>query len=517
MCALISTFACPKGLHELPLKGIAPVPAVRTEIFNTKNHYGMDIWQLWIDKELNNYDIQRGKYLKKGYLHFDDRYWLPSKIREFKEFISDSKNICNHSFLPFLKVTLETKRIKYSEAKKRRCVSVKERPICYAAHIDSLIYSFYATVLDKYYEDVIAFEGLSDNILAYRSLGKNNIDFSFEVFKYIEDIGKTNECVAIALDVKSFFDTLNHNHLKNKWLEVLKKKNTELTALPEDHYKIFRSVTKYAFCEKNKILESLNLSEKAIKKNKIPKLCSIKEFRDKIRTDGLINVNIENKGIPQGSPISAILSNIYMLDYDRTIAELANKENFLYRRYCDDIVVVCRIEQAEQLKAILYKEIERYNLTIQPEKEEVVYFRKNTIGKLRGYEDNLKEKYKSLQYLGFEYNGLNAYIRSSSISRYHRRLRSGIRETIKRAYGKKSKGTKIFRQKLYHRFSHLGKRNFIAYAHRSLDKAKIILNSTNIKNQVAQHFNTIKEIIKVKKLKIEYKKKRKGKLKKIMS
>ena len=41
-------------------------------------------------------------------------------------------------------------------------------------------------------------------------------------------------------------------------------------------------------------------------------------------------------GIPQGSPMSAILSNIYMLDFDKYCCELANNFGGIYRRYCDD-------------------------------------------------------------------------------------------------------------------------------------------------------------------------------------
>ena len=49
-----------------------------------------------------------------------------------------------------------------------------------------------------------------------------------------------------------------------------------------------------------------------------------------------------------------------------------------------------------------------------------------------------------MQYLGFEFNGENAYIRSSSLSRYYRRMTARIRENLKAAYGNNSIGSKIY-------------------------------------------------------------------------
>ena len=45
-------------------------------------------------------------------------------------------------------------------------------------------------------------------------------------------------------------------------------------------------------------------------------------------------------GIPQGSPISASLANIYMLEIDKYIYEYVKSYNGLYMRYCDDFIVI---------------------------------------------------------------------------------------------------------------------------------------------------------------------------------
>ena len=310
---------------------------------------------------------------------------------------------------------------------------------------------------------------------------------------------KGKECSAIALDVKSFFDSLNHEHLKKAWLEVLNIDEVEqLDRLPKDQYKLFNSLTKYSFVNKDDLLHALQLSEKLLKSKPFKRYCTIEEFREKVRgiTPKIIQINQNNFGIPQGSPVSAVLSNIYMLEYDRIIMKLANELGFIYRRYCDDIIVICKTDELTKIKEILYENIAKFSLTIQPEKEDIINFKKDNTQKWRGFK-NGTDVYKNLQYLGFEFNGVDTFIRSSSMSKYHRRMKAGVRETIKRAYGRKSKGRKIFKKSLHDRFTHLGSQNFITYGHRAAEKMK----SAAIKKQLSKHFKQLKDTIEDKKVK----------------
>ena len=45
-------------------------------------------------------------------------------------------------------------------------------------------------------------------------------------------------------------------------------------------------------------------------------------------------------GIPQGSPISGTLANIYMLEIDKIIAEYIDNLNGYYIRYSDDFIII---------------------------------------------------------------------------------------------------------------------------------------------------------------------------------
>lgn len=80
----------------------------------------------------------------------------------------------------------------------------------------------------------------------------------------------------------------------------------------------------------------------------------------------------ENKvnpyGIPQGSSMSALLSNIYMIPFDLKIKKLAEEVGGMYRRYSDDIIFVCskdhRNEVQEKIKSAILERGD--NLKIHP-------------------------------------------------------------------------------------------------------------------------------------------------------
>lgn len=58
-----------------------------------------------------------------------------------------------------------------------------------------------------------------------------------------------------------------------------------------------------------------------------------------------IKKNMSGVGIPQSAPISAILSNIYMIEFDKYIKRhVANKQG-IYMRYSDDFIIALPYEQ----------------------------------------------------------------------------------------------------------------------------------------------------------------------------
>jgi len=491
-------------------------------------------WQGWSEQEEANYTLVNDKsgkaiqkYLKKGYTHFDLKFWFPERKDELKEVLKNGlrfyqrqhKRIEWWAFAPFLKILLKTPRYKYQQNEEAYDLETKIRPICFASHLDSLIFGFYAFALTRKYEDYIAKEGFGDCALAYRSNlgGKCNIQFSKEVFS---EIKKRENCTAIALDIKGYFDHIDHKILKEKWSKILGDK------LPEDQLKLYKSLTQYSYVSKNSILKKYNTNLKKLShppKTLLDLVPGTKDYEkfQRLRDDKLIVVNkaINEKteepiGIPQGSGMSALLSNIYLIDFDKDLNEKAKKEGFVYYRYCDDILIVCESDKAELLQKYAIRKIaDEYHLEIQSKKVELTEFRANSKGKIRAFnkkkqiENNtsnttaINEKlyYKSLQYLGFEFNGQNIFIRSSSLSHYFRKMKARIVKTVSMAYSNKSVSDKIFKEQLFQRYSHLGKRNFITYAYNaskfdysnSRGEVKEGMDSKAIKKQLSRHFDIL--------------------------
>lgn len=81
-------------------------------------------------------------------------------------------------------------------------------------------------MLMEKYEAKLAELKISDCPIAYRQVVKNpgsntgkcNIDFAKDAFDEVKSLG---DCVAIALDIKGYFDNLDHGLIKQLWLELL--------------------------------------------------------------------------------------------------------------------------------------------------------------------------------------------------------------------------------------------------------------------------------------------------------
>jgi len=471
-----------------------------------------ELFTLWKTRELG---YQKNK--KRKYLHFDRHIQFHKNIQWFKHYFSNSiTNIPRHGFYPFIKSDIISPRIKHKKDpttnKKRIFKTQKVRPIAYASHFDAFIYSWYATVLNHHYLEAIRREKIEDCVLAYiEKGGKCNIDFAHEAFDFIKE-----GYVALAFDLSSYFDGLDHEILKQKWCKVLQEPK-----LPKDHYKVFKTLTEYAFVRK----ESLDvrfppLLGKGLYRDRI---CTPDKFREMVEAELIEKNEFYNKicnsqrfgqrcGIPQGSPISACLSNIYLIDFDKTIYEEALSRGAFYRRYCDDLLLICKEEDWKYFQLLITTVIREYEVEVNQDKTEVTFFKRLDENVIRGYDAN--GKFKSLQYLGFEFNGENRYIRSSSMSRYYQRMSSKVRQTVEDAYCEDfGQGNFIFRKKLLKRYTEQGSKNFISYAYRAGEN---IINSQTIINQVKRSSQKVLKLLEETKKKKERELRNKNSFKKTM-
>lgn len=368
--------------------------------------------------------------------------------------MTDPVQVSQHSFYPFIEFTLESFKVKRTgpDGKLKRISKV--RPIAYAAHLDCHIYSYYSLLLTKQYEVELARRNLCDSILAFRSLGKSNVEFALDAFDAIRKIG---DCEVVALDVTGFFDNLDHFILKDAWSRLLGN-----TQLPPDHYAVFKSLTKYSTVNLKLLYAVLGVSQN--NRNSAPaRLCTAEVFRSKVRGSKLVEKHTQNRGIPQGSPISALLSNVYMLDFDSVLKAYVDSVDGLYFRYCDDILLIIPPDHKANAETLAVTELAKLSLQINPKKTDRVDFSVGVAG---------LQASKPLQYLGFLFDGQRVLLRSASLARYSERMRAGVR--LAKATMKKRNEARLqrgdvarplFRKKLNSQYSHLGRRNFITYGY----------------------------------------------------
>ena len=75
----------------------------------------------------------------------------------------------------------------------------------------------------------------------------------------------------------------------------------------------------------------------------------------------------EKKGVMAGTPLAVFLSNLYLTELDK---EFDNRDNIVYCRYSDDIIVFAKhLEALEEAKRIIFAHINDKGLAVNREKE----------------------------------------------------------------------------------------------------------------------------------------------------
>lgn len=480
------------------------------------------------------------KHKKKAYSHIDtpcttyqnSNGQLSKTAKNIIGYITNEHKIARHSFLPFIGYNITERHVSKIDKTKTREEQVsiaKIRPIRCASHFDSMIYAYYTHILYTLYEEALSELELGDVVLAYRKSEHmhkiaNNITFAREIFDIIKS--KNNRCLALAFDIKSFYDYIDHKKLKQQWALLLNKDATD-GRLPPDHYNIYKSLTNYSFIDINTIkrylqcwhadFDSRDCKKCPLQKNvKLPKklfkdIDAFHKFREWCKTYDkktcskyAFNVNngildkTDPYGIPQGSPISALLANIYMLPFDKALKEFCDKHNATYRRYSDDILIICDLSSKDKIYQYIMQKIREQgkHLTIHPIEEH-----KKSKSKCYDFSSD-RIKQNPLQYLGFTFDGNDIKIRGSSIAKYLRKSKRGItsmrfatqnkiEQLITNGVPFDSIKKKLYRRQLYKKYTHLGKNNFWCYVNRAFYD----MSHLTIKKQMRKHFERIKELI----------------------
>lgn len=401
----------------------------------------------------------------RNYTHFDLK--LSDEARA--NFTMGDGEIAKHDFWPLLGFTKTQRLTKYSKEYGRHFVE-KPRDIKFGSHKDAATMEYYARQLSAAYETHLRNTPFSDSVLAYRTGVGDNITQASSLF---QELKARQNSTAIALDIKGFFDHIDHEIMLANLKKVLE---TGLLSAADFH--IYKTMTKFAWVEVDALRERLGRRFAVC-----GRLCTTKEFRTVVKRPGesIVQTNVHSFGIPQGTPLSGLYANIAMIEFDRILSSYLVKRGGSYRRYSDDIAIVIppEVDVALVVRHVR-SQLKKLGLILSDHKTEISVFSKVENGQIAD---------KPFQYLGFTYDGVRTLIRASSLSRYYTKMSIGVRAKIRAAREKDVPHSQIFMRELYRRYTHFGKtRNFPRYAYR----AAKILDAPEIKRQISGHIPKFK-------------------------
>ena len=180
----------------------------------------------------------------------------------------------------------------------------------------------------------------------------------------------------------------------------------------------------------------------------------------------------------------------------------------MYRRYSDDIVLACPVELETTVQNVITQKLAELKLEAQADKTQSFLFerRNGTIQCLEKKQNDFFTN-KRFSYLGFEFDGETALLKSSSLAKFYRRMKKSIRAAQFHAFRHTNKTTRgeLFKNRLYKRFTYLGSQrkrrhdsvpktdwgNYLAYA----NKANYIMEGSKIKRQVRKHWRIFHKLM----------------------
>lgn len=439
------------------------------------------------------------KYRTKGYLHFDERI----HIGHMKANLLNEDWVASYAFLPFIHFEMNFKRyvtIKEIDeqgqvTKRKERGEPKKRKIFYSAHKDGYIYKYYGDLLNNAYNIYASENEIDDNVVAYRNnkLGKNNIDFAFEVFNHLF---KFENAVVISSDFTKYFDNISHQTLKRNIRKVL-----GVETLKRDWYQVFKNLTQFTYVKREDIDKFLEEKygrtlNKKIKTHQINRIMTSSEFREFKKKYLEPNPNPDSNGIPQGSSMSAVCSNVHLIDFDKEISDWCKQKsaNAMYRRYCDDLIVIIPLEKQSTTEFVttrkeLFRIIDKYKsdgLDVQQKKTEIRLWNGDNI-----LDEQLQPS--KLDYLGFVTDGQKIQLREKSLFNYYTRAYRKAKTVKRIEYATERPGPK---RSLYDLYTHLGfeykkRGNFVTYAYKAHNKMCQLPVKSLIKKQVKRHWGKI--------------------------
>ena len=445
----------------------------------------------------------------KGYYHFDNRM----SLKDVNEYV---KNLDNHQYLPF--ITYKKDKNKWKNHKKLD----EYRTISIPSIKDNYVYQYYNKILSVKYEEYIKDTVLDESVCAYRiNQHKSNIDYFDEAYLFLT---KCENAKIFIGDFSHFFDNLDHKILKDSLKEVM-----GVNELDDNMYKMLKSIEKASYIELDDILRFLNKKGIYIPTgdNKYQDVCNyckknnqsniikrewFKELKQNYLKPSKEELKNKKIGIVQGSSVSGVLANIYMIGFDKIINDILKDYEYVYKRYCDDFIIIVKDIDLNEYESIINKiyELSRLNkIELKKSKVQKFDFKNDKIKGINNDRD-------FFQFLGFTVHSKSIVkLRESTKNKQINKLLAGARDyhikkkmlkgalsflpddeniILDKYLNKLSRKTKWkYYSKLKRVYDHdYKKSNFGTYMSRAID----IIKSEEIKKNKKDYVNLINKHIK---------------------
>ncbi|GAC1348430.1 MAG: hypothetical protein NVSMB18_36600 [Acetobacteraceae bacterium] len=183
-----------------------------------------------------------------------------------------------------------------------------------------------------------------------------------------------------------------------------------------------------------------------------------------------------------------------MLEFDTAAHAIMSAVGGSYRRYSDDILLLCASEHMKACEAEIEYALKTYTktLALNADKRDEARFAK---GAPTSSPSSLTTP-KTLQYLGFIFDGQKASIRCGTLSRFYRRMASSVRVAKVRAglvkVGKIDGRNVIHKREVLASHTHLGARSFVSSYAKLSGSIMGSLGAEAIRRQTSGHMRVLK-------------------------
>lgn len=332
---------------------------------------------------MNNHLLKEIIKPPKTYSHFDYPISVAKQEALIKCWMSPSA-VKKHCFAPMISFNIKHKKTD------GKIQTTKLRPIQLASHKDALLYRLYGYLLREKYESYLKKTNLLSVPQAYRQK-HSSISATKKAF---DDIASTSNAWIIKGDFSHFFDSLNHKLLLNNVRKILT--GSSESKLPDDWYHVLRSLLRYRNISKHTFQKFLkDFYTQASGKSRF-------SFFNHQLKEGKIVLSSHNRvGVPEGTALSAVLANVYLINFDQWLLKVVTKHSGTYYRYSDDFIIILPNSNQNIVtnltRQIIKKSNESLRLTIKPEKTKTFHYTNNQI--------YAKSRCSCLVWLGFSFDG----------------------------------------------------------------------------------------------------------------